>query len=80
MAVKASNFKSWCTQNISPQSWTRICLKNVDKIREKGHTLKAMEDLDPDIEIDEDLLDSLNSSLSDLYEMTVDEELLAAVG
>lgn len=80
MAVKASNFKSWCTQNISPQSWTRICLKNVDKIREKGLTLKAMEDLDPDIEIDEDLLDSLNSSLSDLYEMTVDEELLAAVG
>lgn len=80
MAVKASNFKSWCTQNISPQSWTRICLKNVDKIREKGLTLKAMEDLDPDIEIDEDLLDSLNSSLSALYEMTVDEELLAAVG
>lgn len=80
MAVKASNFKSWCTQNISPQSWTRICLKNVDKIREKGLTLKAMEDLDPDIDIDEDLLDSLNSSLSDLYEMTVDEELLAAVG
>ena len=79
MGVKASNFKSWCTINISPQSWTRICLKNVDKIREKGHTLNQMEELNPDIEIDDDLLEALNVSLSALYEMTVDEDLLAAV-
>lgn len=79
MAAKASNFKAWCTANISPQSWTRICLKNVDVIRGKGHTLKEMEDLDPDIEIDEELLEALNVSLSALYEMTVDEDLLATV-
>ena len=77
MAVKASNFKSWCTDNISPQSWTRICLKCVDQIRAKGHNLKEMEDLNPDIDIDEELLESLNSALNELYEMKVNESLLA---
>lgn len=75
--AKASSFKNWCTNNISPQSWTRICLKCVDEIRGKGHTLKEMEDLSPDVDIDDELLDALNAALSELYEMTVDEELLA---
>ena len=79
MTVKASSFKTWCTENISPQSWTRICLKSVDKIREKGHTLKEMEDLDTDVDIDEELLEVLNVALSDYYQMTVDEALLSAV-
>lgn len=74
----ASSFKNWCTENISPQSWTRICLKCVDEIRGKGYTLKEMEDLNPDVEIDDELLDALNAALSQLYEMTVDEALLAA--
>lgn len=78
MAIKASSFKNWCTENISPQSWTRICLKRVDDIRSKGHSLKDMEDLSPDIEIDDELVEALNSALSELYEMTVDESLLAA--
>ena len=77
MAIKASSFKEWCTENISPQSWTRICLKRVDDIRAKGHTLKEMEDLNPDIEIDDELLDALNSALSELYEMKVDGGVLA---
>ena len=77
--VKASNFKNWCVANISPQSWTRICLKNVDIIRGKGHTLNDMEDLNPDIEMDEELLEALNATLFDLYEMKVDESSLAAV-
>ena len=75
--AKASSFKNWCTNNISPQSWTRICLKCVDEIRGKGHTLKEMEELNQDVEIDDELLDALNAALSELYEMTVDEELLA---
>ncbi|MEQ6165704.1 MULTISPECIES: hypothetical protein [unclassified Ekhidna] len=75
--AKASSFKNWCTNNISPQSWTRICLKCVDEIRSKGHTLKEMEDLNPDVEMDDELLDALNAALSELYEMTVNEELLA---
>ena len=75
--AKASSFKNWCTNNISPQSWTRICLRCVDEIRSKGHTLNEMEDLSPDIEIDDELLEALNTALSELYEMKVDEELLA---
>lgn len=78
--AKASNFKTWCTDNISPQSWTRICLKCVDQIRAKGHTLKEMEDLDPDIEIDNELLEALNTALFNLYEMKVDESELETVG
>ncbi len=76
MAVKASNYKNWCTDNISPQSWTRICLKCVDKIRSKGHTLKEMEDLTTDIDLDTELLNALNKALEDLYETKVEESLL----
>ncbi len=77
--AKASNFKSWCTENISPQSWIRICLKCTDIIRAKGFTLAQMESLDPDVEMDNDLLDSLNSALSELYDLKVDESELEAV-
>ena len=76
MAVKASNFKNWCTENISPQSWTRICLKCVNEVRDKGLTLKQMEDLDPDFDLHPELLNSLNAALEELYEMSVDESLL----
>jgi hypothetical protein len=76
MQIKASNFKNWCTDNISPQSWTRICLKCVDSIRAKGYTLKQMEDLEPDAELDAELLADLSKALEALYEMSVDENLL----
>ena len=77
--AKASSFKAWCTENISPQSWTRICLKSYDAIRQKGHSLKEMEDLNPDIEIDEELLEVLNTALFDYYEMRVNMSELEAV-
>lgn len=76
MAVKASSFKNWCTDNISPQSWTRICLKSTDIIRSKGLTLKDMEDLTTDIDLDTELLNALNAALDELYEMKVEESLL----
>ena len=76
MTVKASNFKNWCTENISPQSWTRICLRCVDRVREKGYTLKQMEEVDPDFDLDVDLLEALTKALDELYEMSVDESLL----
>ena len=79
MSVKASSFKQWCTDNISPQSWTRICLKRVDELRDKGYTLKEMEDLTPDVDLDGEMLESLNNALSDLYDMKVEEEALLAV-
>ena len=77
--AKASNFKNWCTENISPQSWTRICLRCTDLVREKGFMLAQMEELDPDIEMDDQLTDALNKALSELYEMTVNISELEAV-
>lgn len=74
--VKASNFKNWCVENISPQSWTRICLKCMNEIRSKGYNLMQMEELDQDIEIDGELMTALNAALEELYEMSVDESLL----
>ncbi len=76
MEIKASNFKNWCTENISPQSWTRICLKCVDDLRAKGFNLKQMEDLNPDVDLDSEILAKLNEALEALYEMSVDESLL----
>lgn len=79
MGVKASSFKNWCTENISPQSWTRICLKRVDELRDKGITLQEIEDLTPDIDLDDEMVELLNAALNDLYELQVDEEALLAV-
>jgi hypothetical protein len=76
MEVKASSFKNWCTENISPQSWTRIGLRCVDDLRAKGFNLKQMEDLNPDVELDSEILAKLNKALEALYEMSVDESLL----
>ncbi len=76
MAIKASNFKNWCTDNISPQSWTRIVLRCVDEIRSKGYTLKEMEDLNTDIDLDTELLNALNKALDELYETKVESSLL----
>lgn len=76
MAIKASNYKNWCTDNISPQSWTRIVLKNLTLVRERGLTLGELENADPDIELDEELLEALNVALAELYDLTVDESLL----
>lgn len=74
--VKASSFKNWCTENISPQSWTRICLKCTNELRAKGLNLKQMEELVEDVNLDSELLTSLNGALEQLYELSVDESLL----
>lgn len=76
MVIKASNYKNWCTENISPQAWTRIVLKCVNQVRDKGLSLKQMEDTNPDFELDADIMDALNEALAELYEMSVDESLL----
>ncbi|MEM6735643.1 MAG: hypothetical protein AAGC64_00545 [Bacteroidota bacterium] len=52
----------------------------MDIVREKGYSLKQMEKLDPDIEIDNDLLEALNDALFEFYEMKVNESELEAVG
>lgn len=76
MAVKASNYKNWCTENISPQSWTRIVLKCVSEVRENGLTLGQLENPEPDFDIPAPLLESLNGALQALYDTEVEESLL----
>lgn len=76
MMVKATNYKNWCTENISPQSWARIILKCMSQLREKGLALNDLEDPDPELVLDADVLEALNQALLELYEMTVEESLL----
>ncbi|MFT6867127.1 MAG: hypothetical protein ACJA08_001966 [Cyclobacteriaceae bacterium] len=76
MVIKASNYKNWCTDNISPQAWTRIVLKCLSLVRERGLTLGQLGDADPDIDLDMELLEALNDALAEIYDLTVDESLL----
>ncbi len=77
MGIKASNYRNWCTENISPQSWTRIVLKCHSQVKERGLTLNELEDGGKDVDLDDEFFSALNGALNELYEMTVDEELIA---
>lgn len=76
MAIKASNYKNWCVENISPQSWARIILRCITPLREKGISLSQIENADPDFELDPELLELLNQALAEIYDMKVEESLL----
>ena len=78
MGIKASNYRNWCTENISPQSWTRIVLKCHSLVKDRGLSLNEMEEGGVDLDLDAELFDALNAALNELYEMTVNEELIAA--
>ena len=77
MPVKAINFKNWCTDNISPQCWTRIVLKCMDIVRENGYTIKEMENPGTEIDLEPELLNALTHALDELYEVRVEENLLS---
>lgn len=76
MEVKAKNYKQWCIENISPQSWTRITLKSLDAIRASGHSLKEFEEPDDKLMMSGDLLATYNAKLLDLYQVTIEEGVL----
>ncbi|MEO9477761.1 MAG: hypothetical protein ABJG41_19605 [Cyclobacteriaceae bacterium] len=76
MVIKASSYRNWCTENISPQSWTRLVLKCLTQFRDRGFTLGQMESMESDFDLDAELLESLNQALEELYDMEVDEALL----
>lgn len=76
MALKASNYKNWCIDNISPQAWARVVLKNLTLVRERGYTMNQLQHADPDIDLDEELVEAFNSALAELYDLSVDESLL----
>jgi hypothetical protein len=77
MAIKASSYKNWCTDNISPQAWPRILLKSLDEVRAQGFNLKELENPVEDLTLNESLMASLNNALEELYQTKVEEDLLS---
>ncbi|MBV6644432.1 MAG: hypothetical protein KI790_03230 [Cyclobacteriaceae bacterium] len=76
MTVKATNYKNWCIENISPQAWSRILLKCLPQIRELGLKLGDFEDPSDDLELSAELMTDLNTALDELYQLKVEESLL----
>jgi hypothetical protein len=74
--VKAINFKNWCLDNISPQSWSRIVLKTVPELRESGIDWKDIENPSDDMELDEKTINILKGGLDQIYQMQVETESL----
>ena len=74
--VKATNFKNWCTENITPQSWPRIILKAIPELREKGVDTAGLQEPDDSIMLSEDIIEILNKWLTELYDVQVKEEVL----
>ncbi len=76
MAVKALSYKNWCTENISPQSWTRIVLKSTDIIRNEGYKIKDIEEPDESFDLPDKIYQSLAEALEQLYELKPEENLI----
>ena len=74
--AKAINFKNWCTQNISPQAWSRIVLRSIPQIREKGLDMKELDNPSDNLNLDEEVMNMLTKSLDDLYQMKIESEVL----
>ena len=77
MAVKASNFKNWCTENITPQSWPRIVLKSIPELRDLGVDTKGLQEPADDLMLNDEVVEVLNKWLSELYDVKVQEEVLS---
>jgi len=75
--VKAINFKNWCLENISPQSWSRIVLKTVPALRERGLDWKEIENPSDDLVLDDHTLEILKGGLDQIYQISVETETLS---
>jgi hypothetical protein len=76
MAVKATSFRNWCMDNISPQSWPRVLLKSIDALRVDGFQLKDLEDPSSDVILSPQLLEALSKALNEIYDIEIEEGLL----
>ena len=76
MAIKAIAYRKWCVDNISPQCWPRILLKSLEVLRSEGHQLNDLEDPQEDLELSPTLLEALNSSLMEIYDIQIAEGVL----
>ena len=74
--AKAINYKTWCINNITPQSWSRIVLKSIPELRDSGFTLNELENPSETLELDESTMDVLNKWLNELYDIQIAQEAL----
>ena len=74
--AKAINYKTWCINNITPQSWSRIVLKSIPELREAGFTLQELENPSDTLELNQETMVVLNKWLQELYDIQMEEESL----
>ena len=75
--MKAINYKNWCIDNITPQSWPRIVLKSIPELRDMGIDVAGLQDPSDDLELSEEVLSILNKWMDQLYELQVKEDMIA---
>ena len=69
--MKAIKLKNWCLDNITPQSWDRIILKTLPKLRSHGLELGQVQEPTGDFEISEDIVEILNAAIEEIYQLKV---------
>jgi len=67
--IKVINCKKWCEENITPMAWPRVVLRLVPELREKGYTIKDLENPTGDLTVDEETFKLFNSVLKTIYEV-----------
>ena len=75
--MKAINYKNWCIDNITPQSWPRIVLKSIPELRDIGVDVAGLQDPADDLELSDEVLSILNKWMDQLYELQVKEDMIA---
>lgn len=75
--MKAINYKNWCFENITPQSWPRIVLKSIPELRDIGVDVSGLQDPADDLELSDEALSILNKWMDELYELKVKEDMIA---
>lgn len=75
--MKAINYKNWCIDNITPQSWPRIVLKSIPELRDIGVDVSGLQEPSDDLELSEEALSILNKWMDQLYELQVKADMIA---
>lgn len=75
--MKAINYRNWCIENITPQSWPRIVLKSIPELRDIGVDVAGLQEPSDDLELSDEVLSILNKWMDELYELQVKEDMIA---
>jgi len=69
--IKVINCKNWCEENITPMAWPRVVLRVVPELRQKGYSVKEMENPTDSVTVDEETFKIFNEALKTIYEMEI---------